>query len=410
MRLELVLTGGELLDGRRVDTHAQRLANILRPVGLSVGRATLVGDRQTDIEDALRGALQRVDIVLCTGGLGPTIDDRTRDAAAVVLDLPLVEDAPTVAWLQELFGRFGREMKSNNRRQAMFPQGARILPNQAGTAPGFAVEKSGKWAIFAPGPPAELELMAREQIVPLLEDVLPPRQAIATTSLRTFGFTESGLDKRLREIDFGDVELAYTASAPEIILTLTAAGADAQAAEAKVADARHLIQPIVADAVISDDGRTLEEVIGTELTRRGQTLAIAESCTGGLIAMRCTDVPGSSEWFLQGAVTYSNEAKIQRLDVAAALLEEHGAVSREVAEAMAAGMRQSSQSDWALAVTGIAGPTGGSAAKPVGTVFGALVGPAGAETWHDRFPGDRGRVRRFAAQRALDQLRRTLIS
>lgn len=408
MRLELILTGTELLDGRRADTHGQRLATLLRPIDLSIDRTTIVGDGQAEISDALRGALDRADLIICTGGLGPTVDDRTREAAAEVFGLPLIEDEPTLAHLRELFANFGRAMSDNNRRQAAFPEGATILLNPIGTAAGFAIEAAGKIAIFAPGPPHELEMMAREQVVPFLTAHLPPGDTIASVSLRTFGFTESGLDKRLRAVDLGEVELAFTATMPEIILTLTARHHDAEVARARLAAARSAVEGVVGDSVISDDGSELEAVVARLLAQRGQTFATAESCTGGMIAARCTGVSGSSTWFLQGAVTYSNEAKTQRLGVSAELIQSHGAVSREVAEAMAQGMRATSGADWAIGVTGIAGPTGGTIEKPVGTVHMALASTAGVEHWHDRFPGDRWRVRLLATENALDRLRRAL--
>jgi nicotinamide-nucleotide amidase len=408
MRLELILTGAELLDGRNSDTNTRLLAKALQGIGVPIARAVIVGDGHDDIAAALREALGRADAVLVTGGLGPTVDDRTRDAAAQAFGLPLVEDEPTLVWLRELFARFDRPLLDNNRRQAQFPQGARILANPIGTAAGFAVERDGRLAVFAPGVPRELELMAAEQILPLLRERFGRQQGIATVSLRTFGFTEGGLDKRLAGVDLGEVVLAFTAGLPEIVVTLTAVSADEAEAQARLAAARAKVEPILGESIISDDGRTLEEVVAELLTATGSTLSVAESCTGGLVAARCTNVPGSSDWFIEGAVTYSDRAKVRQLGVPEAILAAHGAVSRETAEAMALGMRERAGTTFAIGVTGIAGPSGGTLEKPVGTVHMAIAGPQGVQHWRDRYPGDRHRVRTLAAEQALDRLRRHL--
>jgi nicotinamide-nucleotide amidase len=410
MQIEVIATGAELLDGRGADTNARLLARALRPVGARLTRATIVGDGIDDIAAALREALPRADAVIVTGGLGPTVDDRTRDAAALVFDAPLIEDEPTLTALQGWFRGFGREMKDNNRRQAQFPRGATIVPNPIGTAAGFVIDQGGRVVLFAPGVPRELELMAAEQFAPFLRQRFGVTETITVIVLRTFGFTESGLDHRLAQLDLGDVELAFTASIPEINVTLTARDADPAAAAARVAAARALIDPVLGLSTISDDGRTLEEVVADLMTARKLTLALAESCTGGLIAGRCTNVPGSSNWFLEGAVTYSNDAKVRRLGVPAELIAAHGAVSREVAEAMAAGIRRTAGADLGLGVTGVAGPGGGTPAKPVGTVHMALAHAGGVEHWLDKSWGDRARVRMFAAEQALDRLRRHLLA
>jgi nicotinamide-nucleotide amidase len=408
--LEVIATGAELLDGRGADTNARLLARALRPIGLRIDRATVVGDGLADIAGALREALARADAVIVTGGLGPTVDDRTRDAAAKVFDAPLVEDEPTLTALTAWFKSFGREMKDNNRRQAQFPRGATIVPNPIGTAAGFLVEQGGRAALFAPGVPRELEKMANEQFAPYLRRFFKVSETIALVSLRTFGFTESGLDHRLARLDLGDVELAFTASIPEIMVTLTARDADPAVAAGRVAAARAKVDEVLGASTISDDGRTLEEVVAALLTDKKLTLALAESCTGGLIAGRCTNVPGSSDWFLEGAVTYANDAKVRRLGVPVKLIAAHGAVSAEVAEAMAVGIRQTAEADIGLGVTGVAGPGGGSPDKPVGTVHMALADANGVQHWRDALFGDRARVRTFAAEMALDRLRRHLLA
>lgn len=410
MRLELILTGAELLDGRWSDTNTALLARALKEIGLTIDRATVVGDGLADIAAVLEESWRRADVVLCTGGLGPTVDDRTRDAAALVFGVPLVEDEPILTRLIDLFERYGWKWSDNNSRQAQFPQGATILANPIGTAAGFAFAADGHHALFAPGVPRELERMAREQIVPYLKSHLALNQAVATVSLRTFGWGESRLDKRLSSLDLGDVELAFTAILPEIMVTLTARAADLPAAKTKLAAARALVEPIIGPALIADDGRTLEEVVAALLIAKNLTLATAESCTGGLLAGRCTNVPGSSSWYREGAVTYSNEAKSRQLGVPAEVIVTHGAVSGEVAEAMALGMRERAGADLALAITGVAGPTGGTIDKPVGLVHMALASPDGVQAWRDVIPGDRWRVRMVTVEQALDRLRRFLLS
>jgi len=410
MRLELICTGSELIDGRRQDGNTMLLAQLLRGIGLQIERVTLTGDGQDDIASALRETLDRADIVICTGGLGPTVDDRTRDAAAEVFAAPLIENEAEVELLRQKFAFFGRTMKDNNRRQAHFPEGAQILPNPIGTAPGFVCEKDDHIAIFAPGVPKELAMMAEQHMLPLLQTKMPKRVFVETVTLKTYGHTESGVDKRLREVDLGDIDLAFTATFPEIHLTLTAVDDNDENAQQRVAYARKQIETSLGEAIFTDDERTMQQVVADLLLQSKLTLATAESCTGGLLGKRLTDVPGSSQWFIEGVITYSNEAKMRRLGVVQEMLDEHGAVSQEVAEAMATGMRKSAGSDLALSITGIAGPSGDSKEKPVGTVHMALAYPDGVEHWHNVFPGDRERVRTFAAQTALDRLRRFLLS
>lgn len=410
MRLELICTGSELIDGRRVDTNTKLLANLFRAEGLNVYRVTLVGDREADIANALRASLSQAEIVIVSGGLGPTVDDRTRYAAAEFFQRELVEDADAVKELEEKFALFNHPMMKNNRRQCQFPVDARILPNPIGTANGFAIEENGKWAFFAPGVPRELDRMAREQIIPLIHRQFALKGQVSTITLKTFGKTESGVDKLLSDMELGDVELAFTASFPEIHLTLTAHGAGKAIAERKCNKVRALIRRQLGDVIFTEDEREMEEVVAELLANSGLKVATAESCTGGMVAARLTNVPGSSNWFVEGTVTYSNEAKLHRLGVSEAVLAEHGAVSEQVAEAMAVGMRESSGADLAISITGIAGPGGGTADKPVGTVFMALASPDGVRTWHDSFRfGDRWRVRMLSASTALNRLRKFLL-
>ncbi len=408
MRFELVCTGAELLDGRVTDTNTPMLAQMMRDAGWEISRLTVVSDGLEVIADALAEAMQREQVVVVSGGLGPTIDDLTRDAAARVLGVPLVEDEQALARLQYKFSQFGRKMSDNNRRQALFPQGATILPNAAGTADGFVCTPGDHLIVFAPGVPTEFEHMAREQIRPLLIARSGNAEAIATVSLKTFGQGESILDSQLAPLDLDGVRLAFTAVMPGVNITLTALEPDMATARAKLARARALVEEKIGESIYTDDRRTMEEVVAQALVERKLTVAVAESCTGGMVAARLTNVPGSSSWFREGVVTYSNEAKEARLGVSHATLEQHGAVSEQTAIEMAEGLRRGAGVDLALSITGIAGPTGGSKEKPVGTVFMALATPDGTKTWRNVLGYDRRSMRLIATETALDRLRRYL--
>ena len=407
LRVEIVVVGSELLDGSLADTHTASLGAHLGARGLRVRAAQIVPDDRAAIAGALALAAERADLVLVTGGLGPTEDDISLEAAAAFAGLPLVEHTPTLERIRHLFSSRGLEMTPNNARQALVPAGAEVLPNPVGTAPAVRLEAVGTTLFFFPGVPRELERLIGDHLDPWLAEraaaVPLPRRVF-----RTFGRTESQVATRLEGLARdGRLRVAYRASFPEIRVTLTLEDADpaeaATALDALAADVRARLGSIV----YAEDGHTsLAEVVGAQLVARGETLAAAESCTGGLLAAMVTDVPGASRWFIEGAVTYSNAAKTARLGVPAELIEEHGAVSEEVARAMAEGIRDAASSTWGVSVTGVAGPTGGTPAKPVGTVHLAVAGPAGTAHRRLRLGFDRPRNRILSAWAALDLVRR----
>ena len=408
MRIVIIAIGSELVSGQTVDTNSALLARKLRDIGLTLDLVTLVGDSQQDIIMTFNQVFSRADFAIVTGGLGPTEDDRTRFAAAKVMGVDLVEDADSLTRVEQLFAAFGREMPASNRVQALFPEGAEILENPMGTARGFSIRVDGCTALFAPGVPKELEVMADHILLPILREAAGSTAHYAALTLHTFGLPESELADRLEDFvaDQGEVELAYAAKFPIIDLRLTANAESPDGARAKIDAGRAYLENILGQHIFGEGDDTLASVTGALLARLGLTLALAESCTGGLVAAAITDVPGSSDYFLESAVTYSNQAKENRLGVRMATLEAHGAVSEETAREMAQGIRRSSGADLGFALTGIAGPDGGTADKPVGTVHMALAHEGGVLHWVNRAPGSRDRVRMLAAYAALNRIRR----
>ena len=408
MRVEIIAIGSELTSGQTQDTNSSMLARMLREAGLEVERVTLISDEQQQMIFAFNEVFARADVTIVTGGLGPTEDDRTRFVAAKVFGSELVEHAESLERLQQLFAAFGRPMPKSNVWQAMFPAIAQIIENPMGTARGFALEQDGRIALFAPGVPRELQVMAEQYLLPMILERTGQRVAIAGLTLHTFGLPESELADRLETYvtDFPLVELAYSARFPTIDLRLSAKGDTPQAAKEQIDAACGYILPRLGDHIFGQEDQTLPGVTGALLEKRKLTLALAESCTGGMIAAAITDVPGSSAYFLESAVTYSNQAKVARLGVSEKTLAQHGAVSEQVAREMALGICKSAGADLGLSVTGIAGPDGGTPDKPVGTVHMALVHPDGVLTWVNRFPGSRQRVRTLTCYAALNRIRR----
>lgn len=408
MTVEVVNTGTELLLGHTLNTHLGFLAHELFPFGLRIGRQITVPDGPA-IRDAMADALARADVVFVTGGLGPTTDDITRETAADLLGLPLVRDDRVMAAIADRFVHRGLPLPPRNERQAMVPAGATPLANPNGTAPGLYLRIEAadpgdpvRHLFLLPGPPRELCPMVRDRVVPLLREICPPP---AGTAMRTWSVAGLG-ESRVEELvgaaleAIPAMELGYCARPGEVeVRCLGPAAAIARAGE--------IIRSTLGEHLVADDGRSLEQVVIGLLAARGETLAVAESCTGGAIANRLTDVPGASAVVVAGFVTYANRAKTDLLGVEPALVERHGAVSEPVAAAMAEGALRAAGANWALAATGIAGPAGGTPAKPVGTVFLALAG-RGRETRveHRRFVADRATFKRLASLAALDLLRR----
>lgn len=401
-RAALVAIGDELLNGTTVNTNASWLAGELVRAGVRVARVLTVGDRAEDIIDALVWAREHADLVVCSGGLGPTQDDRTRDAVAAAFGVKLREDPGTVAWLRDRFERLGRPMADSNRRQAHFPEGARILDNAIGSAPGFALRGPGGGTLFAlPGVPAELRLLYAEHVLPWLRtEHGAALRAASHRILRTTGVSESGLADRLEALaGLEGVELAYLPSTGGVDLHVRAP--DAGTLEA----ASRAIEAEVGEGIFARGPQDLVEVVAARLRARGWTLALAESCTGGLLAGRITSFAGASDYFLGALVTYSNRSKTGLAGVDGDILERFGAVSAECAGALAAGARARLGADAALAITGIAGPAGGTPAKPVGTVFVAALTPDAEEVRELHLTGDREAIRERSAQAALNLLR-----
>jgi len=420
VNIELINTGSELMLGRVLNTHQQWICRRLADHGYVVTRQVSVADAGRDIQQAVREALSGADLVITTGGLGPTSDDLTRDGIAELLGKKLREDAKALANVENFFAIRKRPMPEKTRVQALVPEGALVLHNQHGTAPGLAIEirpnpfrSDGRasWLILLPGPPRELQPMLSEQVIPLLRQKLPLESAFVSRTLKTTGLGESVVEERiaapLKHLTDAGLELGYCARTGDVEVRIATRGA---AAEKTVAEAEQIVRRLIGAHIFGEDDDTLEAVVVRLMTGRKQTLALAESCTGGCIANRITDVPGASAVLLAGWVTYSNQAKQDFLGVAAETLEEHGAVSEAVARELAEGARRRTGSDFALAVTGIAGPTGGTPDKPVGTVFIALATGRHTCVLNPMNRYDRGTFKYVTSQQALELLRRTLLN
>lgn len=414
MRLETVCTGNELLTGLTADTNSLFFQErALVRLGLTVARSTVVGDSLEAIAAALAEAGARADAVLVSGGLGPTLDDLTAEAAAQAAGVPLVEDAAARAHLEARFKARGVALTPNNLRQARVPQGARVTLNAQGSAPGFELRIGKARCFFVPGVPSEYRHLVEAMVLPALEAALgPARPHLVLRVLKTVLVPESHLDARLAPLvpRHPAVGFGFRTHAPENHLKLLARGESAEAAQAALAAAEADCRALLGEAVFGADEESLEGAVAALLSARQQTLAVAESCTAGLAMGALARVAGASAWLWGGAVTYAEAAKSAWLSVSPALLEAHGAVSQPVAAAMAEGVRARSGTDWGLSITGFAGPDGGTEGAPVGTVF-VGVARAGRDTSTERhhFAPGRERVRSFAVAAALDALRRALM-
>ena len=407
MKVEVINTGSELLLGNTLNTHLSFLGQELFPLGLRIARQVTVPDGEA-IGRVMAESLTRADIILVTGGLGPTTDDVTREIAAALLHLPLVEDATVWQAIEDRFARRGLELSARNRRQAQVPRGATVLANPNGTAPGLYLRHAAtaqgvtRHLFLLPGPPRELQPMFRNAVAPILKDLAPGGSRVGSRRWLVVGMGESKVEAVVGEelLAVPGLELGYCAR-PGAVEVRCIGGPEAlEAAEA-------IIAAKLSAQLAGEGGAALEEVVVHRLIALGKKLAVAESCTGGLVAHKITGVPGASGVFVEGFVTYSNEAKTRALGVPEALIREHGAVSEAVARAMAEGAMRQAGADFALATTGIAGPGGGTPEKPVGTVFIALAGREEGETrvaGHS-YPTDRATFKELAAQAALDLLR-----
>jgi nicotinamide-nucleotide amidase len=416
MKSEIIAVGSEMLTPFRQDTNSLFLTEKFNELGVTVAFKSIVGDRRKDLVNAIRTALGRADIVAIMGGLGPTEDDLTREAVAEALSLTLRRDAAQIAILTERIKAWRIPMPQNNLKQADVLEGAELLPNANGSAPGQWLDTtySGyrKLLMLVPGPPNECRPLFEAECVPRLRQVLPPR-FIANRTLRAAMIPESQADKLLAPIynTYADVETTILAHSGDIQLTLLCSKADAASAQARVDELAGRLEEALEDWLYSsgrESADSLEQIVLYYLGLRQATLAVAESCTGGLIAARITGVPGSSRSFLGGAIVYSNELKTAFAGVPPQLIAETGAVSKEVAEALAYGIRRHTGATLGLGITGIAGPTGGSEAKPVGLVYIAVSDAHKTESIEKTFRGDRQRIREWATQQALDLVRRRL--
>lgn len=408
MKVEVINTGTEILLGNITNTHLMFLARELFPLGLRVSRQATVPDGDA-IRDALAESFGRAEIVLVTGGLGPTTDDITREITAELLGLELIHDPAVMRAIEERFARRNIQLTERVQRQASVPKGAMVLPNPNGTAPGlyFAVKNTGavRHLFLLPGPPRELQPMFIDHVAPILKEVLPPGEIPENRTYRVAGLGESNVEALVGEklLAIEGLELGYCARPGEVDLRVIGS-------KAAVERAGEIIVSHLKGNIASTDNRSLEQVVVEMLAARHGTVATAESCTGGFLAHRITNVPGASDVFIEGFVTYANKAKAQTLKVDAGLIETHGAVSAEVAIAMAEGARAAASTDHALSTTGIAGPGGGTEQKPVGTVFIALASrDAATIVKQHAFPTDRENFKWLVTQTALDLLRRRLV-
>jgi len=419
VQIELINTGTEIILGHVLNTDQQWLGRQLADAGYVVARQVAVGDAPSQIEQAVREALGRADVVITTGGLGPTSDDLTRDAIANLLQRPLIEEPSVRARIDAWFAARNRPQPPSTRLQAMVPQGAIVLPNAHGTAPGLRIrcgpnpchpENHDAWVILLPGPPRELQPMFVDQVLPWLRAAYPPSDPYACRLLRSTGLGESMVQETiagpLSALARAGLEIGYCARPGEVDVRLTARG---QTAHALVAEAEATVRTCLGERLFGAGDASLEQVVVRLLTERKQTIATAESCTGGRLASRITDVPGASAVFVGGAVAYSNELKQRLLGVRAETLASGGAVSEGTAREMAEGARGRLGSDYALATTGIAGPSGGTETKPVGTVYVALATPARTEVQRHLNGFDRDTFKNVTCQQALEMLRCALI-
>src|SRR5438105_4198087 len=407
---EIIAIGSELLAPNRPDTNSLWLTEKLNRLGIDVKLKTIVGDDDARLEELIKDAMKRSRIVITTGGLGPTEDDITRKVAARALGRRLLLNESVLAEIRQRFQSFGMTMPERNSRQAMVIDGAEVLPNPNGSAPGLFLNHEGCVIALFPGPPREMKPMFENHVQARLEELAGDTR-FARRVLRVAGLGESAVDEKIAPIytKYENPETTILFNSSEIEIHLRAHGRSEDEADSLLDDLSLKIEKELGNSVFSFRGETMEEVVGRRLAMTEFTLAIAESCTGGLIAQRLTNVPGSSKYFIEGVVTYSNESKVRLLGVDKKIIKEFGAVSQQVARDMARGVRHKAKSDFGLAVTGIAGPGGGSEEKPVGLVYIALADASHTEHKKLMIPGDRELIRWRASQAALDMLRRRLI-
>lgn len=416
MKGEIITIGNELLSGLVVDTNRSYIAGRLMAAGVMSSFMTTVGDDEDAIGDAVGRAVSRAGVVVITGGLGPTPDDITSKCVAKALERRLVLSPEAEQQIRDRYKKRGIPLPADAGRQALIPQGARVIVNPVGTAPGYYLVIGERIIIVLPGVPEEMRVMVDQGVLPILETQRNADVFIVRKILRIFGLTESQVNERVREVPYDNrrITIGFLPVFPENHLTITACSSvSRQEAEEIGEQTARAMRAVLGDRVFGQDDQTLEAVVGGMLINRGCTVAAAESCTGGLLSQRLTAIPGSSSYFLRGVVTYSNDSKADLLGVDPALISEFGAVSDTVASAMARGIKESSSADLGISITGIAGPSGGTREKPVGTVFIGMAfddeGALSVRSHGYRFHGDRARIRLIASEMALEWIRRYLI-
>ena len=414
MHIEVVTIGDELLLGYTIDTNTAHLARTLAAEGVEITRRTTVGDTADAIAAAVREGLDRAGAVITTGGLGPTSDDLTKPSIAALFGRGMVLDEEHLAWMEERFTRlFERPMPAANRQQAMLPEGARKLRNNHGSAPGIWLEDDrGRWVAMLPGVPREMRGMLGDTLLPLIrERIGDDRRVVRSRTLRTTGIGESFIADRVASLEegVGDVGLSYLPNAEGTDLRVTVRGAPPEEATRRLAEAAARLRTVVGDAVYGEDGADLAAVVLDLCREKGLTVGVAESCTGGLLGARLTAIPGSSDVVVGGVIAYSNALKVSLLGVPSTALADQGAVSEPVVRAMASGARSATGASIGVAITGIAGPGGGTEEKPVGTVWIASDVAGDVEARRLRLIGDRTEVRQRAAQAALELVRRRVL-
>ena len=412
MKAAIVSIGNELTSGSVLNTNATFIANELHAIGIEIAEIITVGDDTASIIAALRNVKPMVSFVIVTGGLGPTVDDLTTHAAAEALRRKLTLNKQALQAMEEHFKRVGRTMSPHTVRQAYVPSGANIIANPIGTACGFSATRSNTIFFFLPGVPREMMRMFEESVIPLIRKEQPEETLVRTSVLKIFGRTESFCDQALSNLIRQEQEIAFAflPHYPEITIKLTIRGTEIKYLEKKLKAVERKAVHLLGDIVFGRDDETLEMVVGNLLRQSGATLALAESCTGGFITHRLTNVPGSSDYLERSLIVYSNKAKKELLKVPASILSSFGAVSEQAAAYMARAVKSLSRTTIGLAVTGIAGPAGGTPEKPVGTVFISLAHKRQVSTQRHQFYGDREQIKHITSQHALDGLRKLLIA
>lgn len=412
MKAQILSIGNELTTGSVLNTNATFIAARLHAMGIEIAEILTVGDDTASIIAALRDVKPLVSFVIVTGGLGPTVDDITTHAAAEALRRKLTLNKQALQAMEEHFKRAGRAMSPHNIRQAYLPSGANIIPNPIGTACGFSATRSNTIIFFLPGVPREMSRMFEESVIPIIRKEQPEQTLVRTAVLKIFGRTESYCDQALGDLIKQEQEIAFAflPHYPEITIKLTIRGTEKKYLEKKLRSVERKVVHLLGDIVFGRDEDTLEMVVGNLLRQSGATLALAESCTGGLISHRLTNVPGSSDYLERALIVYSNKAKEDLLKLPASILKRFGAVSEQAAAHMAREVKRLGKTTIGLAVTGIAGPGGGTPEKPVGTVFTSIAHKRQVTTQRHQFYGDREQIKHITSQYALDGLRRLLIA